>query len=289
MKLKFYVYAWVLTALLLAYESWALNEAPLMSISAILRANVPELSTLDLNPAPGKTISLWYGWMGFSLMLLTNLYVFRKRFKFLSKTGNLPGWLDFHIFCGLLGPTFILFHTNFKIGGLVAISFWSMTIVFFSGIIGRYFYIQMAQQKNDLQQHQEALSKGIRSQLKLFNITITDPDLETIKRSVAKMAGLKQPTTPAEQDEVSLLSVIWNTLWGDLLLRFRIRKYTRSLPAVIRQSFREYAITCRRAGMLEQFRRIMGYWHTFHLPFSFFMYFVAAIHITVALLFQVKT
>ncbi|MBN1199798.1 MAG: hypothetical protein JXA23_10635 [Bacteroidales bacterium] len=37
----------------------------------------------------------------------------------------------------------MLFHTSFKFGGLVAISFWSMAAVFFSGIIGRFIYIRI--------------------------------------------------------------------------------------------------------------------------------------------------
>jgi hypothetical protein len=35
----------------------------------------------------------------------------------------------------------VLFHTSFKFGGLVAVSFWSMVAVFVSGIIGRFIYI----------------------------------------------------------------------------------------------------------------------------------------------------
>ena len=37
----------------------------------------------------------------------------------------------------------VLFHTAFKFGGIVAVSFWSMVAVFLSGIIGRFIYIQI--------------------------------------------------------------------------------------------------------------------------------------------------
>ena len=36
-----------------------------------------------------------------------------------------------------------MYHTTFKFGGIVAISFWSMTAVVLSGIIGRYIYNQI--------------------------------------------------------------------------------------------------------------------------------------------------
>jgi hypothetical protein len=37
----------------------------------------------------------------------------------------------------------VLYHTSFKFGGIVAVSFWSMVAVFLSGIVGRFIYIQI--------------------------------------------------------------------------------------------------------------------------------------------------
>ena len=69
-------------------------------------------------------------------------YMARKRYRFLSRMG-LKHWLEFHIFLCTLGPYLVLFHTAFKFGGLVAISFWSMVAVFLSGVIGRFIYLQI--------------------------------------------------------------------------------------------------------------------------------------------------
>ena len=70
-------------------------------------------------------------------------YMARKRYRSLSRLGLLKHWLEFHIFLCTLGPILVLFHTAFKFGGLVAVSFWSMVAVFLSGIIGRFIYIQI--------------------------------------------------------------------------------------------------------------------------------------------------
>jgi cytochrome b561 len=43
----------------------------------------------------------------------------------------------------------------------------------------------------------------------------------------------------------------------------------------------------RRIAFLEPFRRMLGYWHSFHLPFAFFMYVAAVIHIAAALMFGI--
>ncbi len=78
-----------------------------------------------------------------SLAMLTGVvtYMVRKRSRKFHKAGTLKHWLEFHIFLCTLGPILVLFHTSFKFGGLVAVSFWSMVAVFVSGVIGRFIYI----------------------------------------------------------------------------------------------------------------------------------------------------
>jgi len=84
------------------------------------------------------------GVVGTFLMLFGMImYITRKRVKALSRWGSLKHWLEFHIFLCTLGPMMILFHTSFKFGGIVALSFWSMVAVWLSGVIGRFIYIQI--------------------------------------------------------------------------------------------------------------------------------------------------
>ena len=94
-----------------------------------------------------KPSGIWGHGMGIAgtlfMIMGVLLYMIRKRMRSLSRWGYLKHWLEFHIFLCTLGPTLVLFHTSFKFGGLVAISFWSMVAVFVSGIIGRFIYIQI--------------------------------------------------------------------------------------------------------------------------------------------------
>jgi len=53
-------------------------------------------------------------------------YMARKRIRKFTRIGYLKHWLEFHIFFCSLGPVLILYHTTFKFGGIVAISFWCM-------------------------------------------------------------------------------------------------------------------------------------------------------------------
>ena len=38
-----------------------------------------------------------------------------------------------HLFCGVVGPVLVTFHTSFKFNGLVSVAYWSMVIVMLSG------------------------------------------------------------------------------------------------------------------------------------------------------------
>lgn len=94
-----------------------------------------------------KPSGSWGHGMGIigSLFMLIGVasYMIRKRSRRFYKLGILKHWLEFHIFLCTLGPILVLFHTSFKFGGIVAISFWSMVAVFLSGIIGRFIYIRI--------------------------------------------------------------------------------------------------------------------------------------------------
>ena len=93
---------------------------------------------------PSGTLGHGFGIVGSLLIIIgVTTYMARKRYRFLSRLGILKYWLEFHIFLCTLGPLLILFHTAYKFGGLVAISFWSMVAVFLSGIVGRFIYLQI--------------------------------------------------------------------------------------------------------------------------------------------------
>ena len=94
---------------------------------------------------PGGVWGHGLGIIGSFLMLIgVTTYMIRKRFRAFHRYGRLKYWLEFHIFLCILGPILVLFHTSFKFGGIVAVSFWSMVAVFLSGIIGRFIYIKLA-------------------------------------------------------------------------------------------------------------------------------------------------
>jgi hypothetical protein len=80
-----------------------------------------------------------------TLLILIGLfsYMARKHLRIFWGWGLLKHWLELHIFLCTLGTLLIVFHTTFKFGGIVSVGFWSLMIVWFSGLIGRFLYIQI--------------------------------------------------------------------------------------------------------------------------------------------------
>lgn len=92
---------------------------------------------------PAGLVGHSVGIVGSAMILLLLLYSVRKRVRRLRRWGDLQIWLKYHIFLGVAGPLLITVHAAGKVGGIVAISFWSMVAVAVSGIFGRFLYQQL--------------------------------------------------------------------------------------------------------------------------------------------------
>lgn len=93
---------------------------------------------------PSGFIGHGLGIIGSFLMIAGVLiYMIRKRVRSFLHLGILKHWLELHIFLCTIGPILVLFHTAFKFGGIVSVSFWSMVAVFLSGIVGRFIYVRI--------------------------------------------------------------------------------------------------------------------------------------------------
>jgi hypothetical protein len=274
--MRLYIFIWLAISLFLAHEFIAMNTGAWHSVLQGLSAHghIP----FQVSSTPGRTLSLWLGWIGLGLMIVMNVYSLRKRAAFLNGLGKLSNWLNFHIFCGLLGPTFILFHCNFKVRGLVGISFWSMVVSFSSGVIGRYFYLQIVMAKADFRKDGEKWLNRLKRYLQQNKIEWDQEAYGPFLQEALAMAGAQgRPDTG--------LSTIWHAFWGDMRLRFFSPAVPTDWPDHSEVPLEEYAVSMRRAETLESFQRFMGYWHAFHFPFAIFMYVAAAVHVTASLIF----
>ncbi len=210
------------------------------------------------------------------------IYMIRKRYRIFARMGVLKHWLEFHIFLCTLGPIMVLFHTAFKFGGLVAISFWSMVAVFLSGIIGRFIYIQIPRtiegrelNFNEIRELKSDVAGLVKSSYKLdeesYNIIVA-----SIKKKVEVIHGnpIVSFFRKRSDDRRALKSV-------KRLLRQKEMAKTdsRIIVAMVKDDVK----LNRKMENLDTMRNLFKYWHVVHSPFALLMLIIMVVHVAVTI------
>ena len=246
----------------------------------------PDHTTLE----PSGTWGHGLGIIGTLMMIFgVAIYMFRKRSRKLFTVGYLKHWLEFHIFLCTVGPILVLYHTAFKFGGIVSVSFWSMVLVVLSGVIGRFIYIQIPRTiqgkeidiKDLISMRQELEDK--LSQEMLFD-----------SRLLKELDELASPERYKSKNVFESLIFLFKDF-------FKIKKFLFKLKKnVIRAGFSKYRrkelinkaqaeiILSRRLGMLRTMQNLFRYWHIAHLPFALIMFVIMIIHVAVTIAFGYK-
>lgn len=231
-----------------------------------------------------------FGIIGTLMMILgVSIYMLRKRTRNFFNFGYLKHWLEFHIFLCSVGPVLVLYHTAFKFGGIVSVSFWSMVLVVLSGVIGRFIYIQIPR----------------TIQGKKIDIL----ELSSIREQMSHNLYLDLTMNPALLNDFEKLASVqrFNNLnIGQSLLEifkdyFRIKSYrwklTKQLKAAgisnyrrkeILRTVKSEILLSRRIGLLKTMQKLFHYWHIAHLPFAISMFVIMIIHVAVTITFGYK-
>lgn len=244
---------------------------------------------LELHTAwkAGGPVGHGLGILGSLLMLLMMLYIPRKRMKRLQDVGKLSHWLNIHIWMGVTAPILITFHSTFKFGGIVAVSYWSMVAVALSGVLGRYIYLQIprtlsGQELGELEL--DEMDRSLRDELAAMP-GMTDELLTSITREMSAGAG----------GSSNGLAVVIRWIGEDVTRGLRARRLSRLLSAQtelpperikhVLSLARKRALLLRRRSFLTVARSLLHYWHVIHRPFALIMFIIMFVHIGVAILF----
>jgi len=221
-----------------------------------------------------------------SLMMLVGVssYMIRKRIQRFSRIGLLKHWLEFHIFLCSLGPILVLYHTAFKFGGLVAVSFWSMVAVVISGIIGRYIYLQIPHNiegqemnLNEINQVKEDLNNRMVTFYKI-EPSVMEEILNAVKmrpdRSGKSMIQRSMQKYKFERETIKKVRTI--------LRQHQVKGV--SYKEVVRLVIYEIRLN-RKIDRLITMQTLFGYWHVAHLPFALLMLIIMLVHIGITVTF----
>lgn len=239
---------------------------------------------------PSGVLGHGFGIIG-SLMMIFGvaIYMIRKRVRRFFNLGFLKHWLEFHIFLCTVGPILVLYHTAFKFGGIVAVSFWSMTAVVASGVIGRFIYVQIPRtiqgkelNAGELNEMSEDLTRKLRNQYSISENIVVRLEKHSITDKY-KQVGFGTSFAMMIQDYFGTRSVLHQ-------IRRELRNLNlenEKLKEILNISRSKLTLS-RKIGMLRTTQKLFRYWHIVHLPFAITMFVIMFIHIVVTIIFGYK-
>ncbi|MFZ1518185.1 MAG: hypothetical protein WAU11_05385 [Ignavibacteriaceae bacterium] len=240
-----------------------------------------------------KPSGLWghgFGIIGTLMMIVgVSVYMIRKRTRKLFSLGYLKHWLELHIFLCTVGPILVLYHTAFKFGGIVSVSFWSMVLVVLSGIVGRFIYIQIPRtiqgkeiDIKDLISMREDLADKLKIEM-IFDV-----------RLLNELDRLASPDRYKGLSGLNFFVLYIKDFFNIRSFMYRLNKnisianFSNVRRKEIKNKAQAEIILARRLGMLHTMQNLFKYWHIAHLPFAITMFVIMIVHVVVTLTFGYK-
>lgn len=228
---------------------------------------------------PGGSWGRRYGIVGMALMTLMMSYSLRKRLSFVRRLGSLRTWLDFHIYCGVMGPLLIVLHSSFKVTGVVALSFWSMVLVATSGVVGRYLYLQIPRRRSG----DELTMAEVRQRGEELNTRLVR-DYGVSEKALRRLESL---AARAVDPNAGLLKILASLPFGSARVQWHAKALVSGVAtahrAELERLVQERALLSHRLLLWAKLQGLFHYWHVLHKPFAIIMYIFAAVHIAVAI------
>jgi hypothetical protein len=263
----------VALTVLVVFDGWEYYRAPLGT-----RGYLPSHQVLR----PSGWVGLPLGIAGAVAMLSTLPYAARKRWTPLKRFGTVPGWLEVHIFFGIVGPVLVTLHTSFKFNGLISVGYWLMMAVWASGFVGRYLYVRIPKSIRGA----ELTRAEVDGQLLDVRTRLSTLPLPEAAR--AEIEAFEATVTPPDGRAPGLLDLFL----GELRVRVRlalIRRHLRAAgvdlvavhDAIALASDR--AVILRRLAHLQRTRHLFELWHVFHRPLVYGMFVIVGLHVAVAI------
>ncbi|MEI6437308.1 MAG: hypothetical protein WCO69_01000 [Candidatus Omnitrophota bacterium] len=233
------------------------------------------------------------GPVGVILVIVLMIYPLKKRIKTLAVPGSAKQWFQFHMFLGVVGPLFILYHANFHFGALNSnVALLSLLIVSASGVVGKYFYGRIHrtlygertsllelqktfdQQKEEVEIHL-GIIPGVREELGRFAAKVSTPTKE-LMLSFKRLCLVRWE---AQVVRWKIRGLIISFLdqhakerqWSPLRKRLMRAQMARKTLKFLGQTL--------KVAEFNFYERVFSYWHMLHLPLVFILAFAVLFHV----------
>lgn len=222
-----------------------------------------------------------FGIIGAVMMVLLLLYPLSKNSPLLRRMIATRYWFKGHMILGIAGPLLILFHSNFGLGSVNSnVALFSMLLVVFSGLIGRYLYRRIhnglyGQKLN----YDELRGQHLLLKNELERVTSADSRLQSIFGDIEKIV---------EDDNKSLthsFRKVWSVKSKSKKLSeqlLQISKADKELSPILenmQDNVQEELQILQSMAGLSLYSRLFSLWHIVHLPFFYMLIITAIVHV----------
>lgn len=262
--------------LILLWESWTRSRMPEYSASRVL------FDIQEIGPySAGAPFNVNLGIAGAILIFLTNIHTLLKWVNRTKMAINLRRSLAIHIFFGIVGPIFVIYHTGFSLFkiNVATVSFWIMVFVVISGFFGRYVYGLIPR---TIQGQKLELSALIESE-------------EQLKRKAELLMDNPAQHKTVIQEIVGTMhaaSYFWVIPTIQNMLRiYRIQRMLNRIGfdsdecKLLVDILRQEAWLKRRIALLDLSNAIFKRWIGIHKPVAYFLFLMIMIHAIVVTIF----
>ena len=301
-----------------SHRVWFIGSLLALALAALLY--VPYALTTVTGTSGGSAVGLMYGSIGSAMMLFAGLLGARKKFP-TWRVGRGTFWMRAHLWIGFLSFPFILLHAGFRMGGgpLTRTLMALFVVVFLSGIFGailQHFIPQFMTQRvpmetiyeqidrvlEQLVQEAGLITADVGAALEQEMIQAEDEEKLAPVASGGRKAG--QASAPVADERASgMVTTFFESQLKPFLMSRHSEKHALANPAEAAPLFQQLRVLvpqtlwpkfddleniCEEKRQLERQRRLHHFlhgWLLVHIPASYALLVLGAIHAVVALRF----
>lgn len=296
------------------HRAWLIGSVVLLALGGILY--VPYALLRVTGASGGSTVGIIYGSIGSAMMVFAGLLGVRKKYR-IWRIGRATWWMRGHLWIGFLSFPFILFHAGFRFGNgpLTRVLMTLFLVVFVSGILGavlQHYLPRVMTERVPMETIYEQIDRVLNqlvNEAALIVSDVSDAIEQEIEREEAAEELLETPgnvrkvaiaVTPDERVS-GKIKAFFELQMKPYLTSRRSRKYLLEDPVQASAAFQQLKVLvpqplwskfddlgsiCEEKRELERQRRLHKFlhgWLLFHIPASYALLLLGALHAVVAL------
>jgi hypothetical protein len=301
-----------------SHRVWFIGSLLALGLAGLLY--IPYALTSVTGTSGGSTVGLIYGSIGSAMMLFAGLLGARKKFP-TWRVGRATWWMRAHLWIGLLSFPFILLHAGFQLGNgaLTRILMLLFLVVFVSGILGavlQHFLPQVMTQRAPMETIYEQINRVVEQLVQEAGLIVADigaaleqdmiqaEEAENLAPPAGTRRGTSVAAAPVSDERTSkMVTIFFESELKPFLMSRQIKKHMLANPAQAAPMFQQLRVLvpqnlwpkfddleniCEEKRQLERQRRLHNFlhgWLLVHIPASYALLILGAIHAVVALRF----